>query len=80
MSHYYVAEANLSRFNQWLLNRSIKVFKAFTAASRHVINECYPSCLLLVEKVNSIYVTFIKQLLEALTLHNPDRYSIIVYL
>jgi len=32
------------------------------------------------EKVNSFYVTFIKQLLEELMLHNPDRYSIILYL
>lgn len=32
------------------------------------------------EKVNSFYVTFIKQLLKELMLHNPDHYSIIIYL
>lgn len=80
MNHYCTAEANLSRFNQRPLNRSINVFTAFTAAFRHIMNECYPPFLLFVEKVNSFYVTLMKQLLKELTLHNPDGYIITVYL
>lgn len=80
MNHYCKAEANLPKFNQWLLKRSIKVFTAFSAAFRHIINERYPSFLLSVEKVNGFYVTLMKQQLEELTLRNPDGYIITVYL
>lgn len=57
------------------------MFLLCLAAFRHIINECYLSFFpLFVEKVNSFYVTLMKQLLEELTLHNPDGYIITVYL